>query len=72
MTFGNLFGRSDPLRLQVGASEGLNDAAIDYSVPLTARDLRLFVSGEITNSEVVEEPFNQIDVESTSTRSRSA
>ena len=66
VSFGNLLGRSDPLRLQVGASEGLKDAAIDYSVPLTARDLRLFVSGEIDDSEVVEEPFNQIDVESTS------
>jgi hemolysin activation/secretion protein len=66
LSFGNLLGRSDPLRLQVGVSEGLKDAAIDYSVPLTARDLRVFVSGEITDSEVVEEPFNVIDVESTS------
>jgi hemolysin activation/secretion protein len=66
MSFGNLLGRSDPLRLQVGASEGLKDAAIDYSVPLTARDLRVFLSGEITDSDVVEEPFNAIDVESTS------
>jgi hemolysin activation/secretion protein len=66
VSFGNLLGRSDPLRLQLGASEGLKDLAVDYSVPLTARDLRLFVSGEITDSEVVEEPFNEIDVESTS------
>ena len=66
LSFGNLLGRSDPLRLHVGASEGLKDAAIDYSVPLTARDLRVFMSGETTDSEVVEEPFNAINVESTS------
>jgi len=66
VSFGNILGRSDPLRIQVGASEGLKDLAVDYSVPLTARDLRFFVSGEITDSEVVEEPFNKIDVESTS------
>jgi hemolysin activation/secretion protein len=66
VTFGNILGRSDPLRIQIGASEGLKDAEFDYSVPLTARDLRFFISGEVTDSKVVEEPFNQIDVESTS------
>ena len=66
VTFGNLFGRSDPLLIQVGASEGLRDLEVDYSVPLTARDLRFFVSSEITTSDVVEEPFNEIDVESNS------
>jgi hemolysin activation/secretion protein len=66
VSFGNLLGRSDPLRVQVSATEGLKDGTFDYSVPLTAGDLRFFVNGEITKSEVVEQPFSEIDVESTS------
>ena len=64
VTFGNLFGRSDPLRLGIEGSSGLIDATVDYSVPVTANDLRLFVAGEASESQVVEEPFNDIDVES--------
>jgi hemolysin activation/secretion protein len=64
VTFGNLFGRSDPLRFDIERSSGLIDVTVDYSVPVTANDLRLFVVGEASNSEVVEEPFNDIDVES--------
>jgi hemolysin activation/secretion protein len=63
-TFGNLFGRSDPLRVQMEASEGLADLSFSYSVPVTPSDLRLFVAGEVSQSDVVDEPFNEIDVES--------
>ncbi len=34
VTFGNLLGRSDPLRLQLEVSEGLRDFTAGYSVPL--------------------------------------
>jgi hemolysin activation/secretion protein len=63
-TFRNIFGRSDPLRLGLDASAGLVGFAFDYSVPVTTSDVRLFVAGEVARSEVVEEPFNDIDVES--------
>jgi hemolysin activation/secretion protein len=63
-TFGNLLGRSDPLRVQIEASEGLADLSFSYSVPVSQHDLRLFVAGEVSKSDVVEEPFNEIDVES--------
>ena len=63
---GNILGRSDPLQLRVGASEGLLDADVSYSVPLTASDFRFFVFGSVTDSDVVEEPFNELDVESRS------
>jgi hemolysin activation/secretion protein len=63
-TFGNLLDRSDPLRFQIEASEGLRDLSFSYSVPVTPRDLRVFVAGEVSESDVVEEPFNEIDVES--------
>jgi hemolysin activation/secretion protein len=65
-SFGNLLGRSDPLRIQLAASKGLKEGSLDYSVPLTARDLRFFVSGDVTHAKVVEKPFSEIDVESTS------
>jgi hemolysin activation/secretion protein len=64
VTFGNLLGRSDPLRVGLEKSSGLTDVEANYSVPVTADDLRLFAAGEVANSEVVEEPFNDIDVES--------
>ena len=64
VTFGNLLGRSDPLRLELEVSEGLRDFTAGYSVPLTARDLRLFVSGEVSSADVVTSPGSEIDVES--------
>jgi len=63
---GNVLGRSDPLQFRLGLSEGLRDADLSYSVPLTPSDFRFFLFGALTDSEVVEEPFNQIDVESES------
>jgi hemolysin activation/secretion protein len=64
VTFGNLLGRSDPLRLELEVSEGLRDFTAGYSVPLTARDLRLFVTGEISDADVVTSPGKELDVES--------
>jgi hemolysin activation/secretion protein len=66
VSFGNLLGRSDPLRIQLAVSQGLRDGSLDYSVPLTAGDLRFFVNGELTSSDVVEKPFSEIDVQSSS------
>jgi hemolysin activation/secretion protein len=64
--FRNVVGRSDPLWLRAGATEGLRQASAAYSLPLTARDLRLRLAGEITEGDVVEEPFNELDIESNS------
>ncbi|MEK0084024.1 ShlB/FhaC/HecB family hemolysin secretion/activation protein [Benzoatithermus flavus] len=63
-TFFNLLGRGDPLRLEASASEGSRQGYLAYSVPVTASDLRLYGSGEITRSDVVEHPFNQLDIQS--------
>lgn len=64
VTFGNLLGRSDPLVLDLEVSEGLRDFTASYSVPLTARDLRLFVGGEVSEADVVTKPGSELDVES--------
>jgi hemolysin activation/secretion protein len=68
LRIGNILGLSDPVRFELGLTRGLREAAVDYSVPLTADDLRLAVGGELTKSEVVEEPFNVLDVQSESQR----
>lgn len=63
-TFLNLLGRSDALRFEGSLSEGARDAFLAYAVPLTPGDLRFYVSGEVTSSDVVEQPFNQLDIQS--------
>lgn len=60
----NVLGFSDPFRLHGEFAEGLVEADASYSVPLTARDLRLFVFGQTDESDLVEEPFDELDIES--------
>ena len=60
----NVLGYSDPLDLRLGLTEGLRDAALAYSVPLTARDLRLRFFAEATDADVVEAPFEELNIES--------
>lgn len=66
----NVLGFSDPLQVAVSLTEGLKDGYFAYEVPvwsglpLSGDALRLFVTGEITDADVVEEPFNELDIES--------
>ena len=60
----NLTGRGDALSLQYGVTEGLNDFAVDYAVPINARDLRFGIFLSQSQSEVIEEPFDAIDITS--------
>ena len=52
--------------LTIGKTEGLRDIEGLLSLPITPWDTRLIFRVEDTESEIVEEPFNQIDVESES------
>ena len=63
-TYTGITGKSDLLSFGFGLSEGSRDINFDYDTPLTAGDLRAFVSSSFARSKVVEEPFNQIDIES--------
>jgi len=56
-------GLGDILTAEVGLAEGLQDYTLDYAVPLTARDLTLDVYFERTNSDVVQDPLNALDIE---------
>lgn len=63
----NLTGNGDTLSLTYGRSEGVNPQ-IDawYCVPFTAQDTSLTLRYQKNNYVVVEEPFDDLDVESKS------
>ena len=63
-TYVNVSGRSDLLSFGFGVSEGTRDVNIEYDTPLTAGDIRAFITTSYGETEVVEEPFNVIDIES--------
>ena len=62
----NLSGWGDALELNYRKTEGLDDIRVSYSIPLSAHDTRLGVEYQYSDSNVVEEPFNQLDIESQS------
>jgi hemolysin activation/secretion protein len=64
LTYVDVSGRSDLLSFGFGVSAGTHDIGFDYDTPLNAQDLRAFVSTSYAESDVIEEPFNEIDIES--------
>ena len=62
----NLTGWGDTLMASVGGSEGLLDGKASFTLPVTSRDTTLNLSFEKNRSDVVEEPFDDIDIESES------
>lgn len=63
----NLLGWGDALTLRYGRSDGL-DPLLDfrYAVPVTSRDTTLSVQYRRNTVAVVEEPFSELEIESTS------
>ena len=62
----NLTGMGDALGLRFSGSEGSLNAGLDYEYPLTASGSTLRGFFNYSDSEVVEEPFSQLDIESES------
>lgn len=60
----NLTGYGDRLAFRASASEGLNDAYLDYTRPLNSHNSRLWLGYQRGKSEVVESPFDELDIES--------
>ena len=60
----NLTGFGDSLSVQYGITEGLDDAVVYYAAPLSAHDTRLELYYDRSSSNVVEEPFDAIDIAS--------
>ncbi len=58
----SLLGYGDPLVATAGLAEGIREVGLSYAVPLTESDLRLKLRGEFTQSSVVEEPLDTLDI----------
>ena len=65
-TYLNPTGFGDSANVAVNLSPGRYNLSTAYSVPVTARDTRLSIDFATTNSTVVEEPLDDIDIESDS------
>lgn len=61
-----LTGWGDTLELDVEKTKGSITGSLDFAIPITASDTFLRFGYELNNSEVIEAPFNEIDIESKS------
>ncbi len=64
LTYGGLVGNGDALTGRFGLTRGVQDDAISYRVPLGPRDTQLDVSLSDQQADIVEEPFDAIDIKS--------
>jgi hemolysin activation/secretion protein len=71
----NLTGNGDLLAVRYGVNTGgfedwefagADDFSVDYTIPITPADTTLSISYERTDSSVVEEPFDELDITSDS------
>jgi len=60
----NVTGRGDTASVRIGNTSGLDDLGISYSLPITPEDMTIEIAYDRSNSGVVEEPFNLVDVNS--------
>ncbi|MFV0275604.1 MAG: ShlB/FhaC/HecB family hemolysin secretion/activation protein [Parahaliea sp.] len=60
----NVSGRGDRFAAALSASEGLQDIYLSYQLPLNGYDTRLMLDYQRGQSEVVEHPFDDLDIES--------
>jgi hemolysin activation/secretion protein len=60
----NLTGIGDYLEFAAGVCDGAQEGSAMYSIPLTARNSRLWLRFDKTDTSVVEEPLHELDIES--------
>ena len=60
----NLTGRGDTAQFEFGHAEGLDEWNASYAIPLNARDTTLRLYYDRIDSEVVESPFDDLDIKS--------
>ena len=60
----NISGHGDVFNLSVGVSDGNDNYSVDYTLPVTHRDLLFSVYHGFTDAIVIEAPFDDLDVES--------
>jgi hemolysin activation/secretion protein len=66
----NLTGRGDSLGARIGQTEGLLEWQFDYRLPLGASDWSLDLGAQRSRADVVERPFDDLDIRSRSTAYR--
>ncbi len=59
-------GRGDILGWELGAASGYRKLAASYGIPIGANDTTLEVFADLSRAEVVENPLNALDIQSTS------
>jgi hemolysin activation/secretion protein len=59
---GNLLGFGDALNLQFTNTDGSNAYDGSYTIPLNSRNGTLTLAGGITDTKVIEPPFDRIDI----------
>lgn len=60
----NATGWGDALAAQFSLTTGAKEISADYDIPLSARELMLNLKFETVSSEVVEKPFDELDIKS--------
>lgn len=60
----NILGRDDTLAVQYGRSQGLNDGAISYSLPIAADDTRLNLRYDINGTLIVSPALSPLNITS--------
>jgi hemolysin activation/secretion protein len=66
LTEGNLFGLGDALTVGYTNTDGSDGIDINYTLPINPRNGTLSLSYGNTASDVIEEPFNVLDIQSSS------
>jgi hemolysin activation/secretion protein len=64
LTEANLLGLGDSLSVNYLNTEGSNEVGVAYELPLNARNGTLGVRASFTDSAVIEDPFNFLDIQS--------
>lgn len=60
---GNLLGFGDSFTLEYNNTNGSNAVYVDYTVPINPYNGTIQLMGRMTSSEVIEEPFDRLDIE---------
>lgn len=58
----NLLGYGDGLSVEYTNTDGSNSLNLRYKIPVNARNGTLTLAGGLTDSEVVESPFDELDI----------
>lgn len=66
LTEGNLLGIGDRLSVGYSSTEGSNEVEVDYEIPFNAYNGTLRFSGDFNNNQVIEAPFEVLDIDSIS------